>query len=103
MLTNSKQILTAGDMSGSLISDVYDLQYKSLAAVQAFYTGTPVGSLVVQVSNDGTHWSTAQTATAISAAGDIMINLGLVGYQFLRVIYTRTSGTGALLLIASSK
>lgn len=103
MLTNSKQIITAGDMSGSLTSAVYDLQYKSLAAVQAFYTGSPVGSLVVQGSCDGTHWSTQQTATAISAAGDILLNIGLVGFQFLRVIYTRSSGTGSLLVIASSK
>lgn len=104
MLTNSKQILTAGDMSQATLTSVaYDLQEKSLAAMQAIYTGSPVGSLQVQGSNDDIHWSAVGSPTAISAAGDVLVNIGLVGFQFMRAVYTKTSGTGALTLIASAK
>lgn len=103
MLTNSKQILTAGDMSGDLTSVSYDLQEKSLAAMQAVYTGAPTGSLQIQGSNDNVNWSSVGSPVAISAAGNTLVNLGLVGFQFMRAFYDFTSGTGALTLIASGK
>lgn len=103
MLTNSKQILTAGDMSLTLTSVSYDLTEKSLAAMQAVYTGSPTGSLQVQGSNDDLNWSSVGSAVAISAAGSTLQNIGLVGFQFMRAVYTPSGGTGALTLIASAK
>ncbi len=54
--TNSQDksitILSAGDMSGDLESSATDIQGISNYSIQVVYTGSPVGTLKVQISMD---------------------------------------------------
>jgi hypothetical protein len=101
----------AGDMSGDLISPSYSLNQMLVWSAQFVITGSPVGVLKVQISNyPGTDtggapplvpsaWWTdvANSATAISGAGDVSYNYGVfAGYNWLRFVYTATSGSGSV-------
>lgn len=81
-------------------------------SIQAVFTGTPTGSFELQCSNDQGHidapskavqgsgvtnWTTITgSSQSVSAAGNITWDAQNVGYLWVRVIYTRTSGTGSL-------
>jgi hypothetical protein len=79
-------LLAAGDMAGSLNSNGVDLQQIFMFAIQAVYTGAPVGTLKLQVSNDDVQPSSTSnpsanvvnwvdytgSSQAISAAGNFM-------------------------------
>lgn len=107
------QIITSGDMSGSLTSIGIDLQQLVLGSVQAVWSGgsSPVGDLTLEVSNDivqvslGTNpaanvsnWITytGSTQSVSGNTGSAMYNITDMGYRWLRLKYTRTSGSGTL-------
>lgn len=94
-----------GDMSSAtLTSDEILLEHMGVVAIQAVYTGSPVGALKLQASVGGTVWTdVANSSVAVTAAGDTMWNVTDVGYSKIRVAYTRTSGTGALSLRFNEK
>lgn len=114
MRVNNVAIFTNGDMSlGSLTSQAFSLFQVYIWNAQFVFTGAPVGTLSVQVSSDPgmdtagfppqpTHWTTlTQPApntlpVAIAAAGDADINSDPAGYNWVRFVYTKTSGTGSL-------
>lgn len=78
--------------------------------VQAVVTGSPVGSLVVQASNDNVTGATADkaaaaatnwtaipgAAVAVNGAGTYLIPVVELAYRAIRVAYVPTSGTGTL-------
>lgn len=102
----TKQIVIDGDMSTSVVnSTAMDMNQLTISSIQAVFTGSPVGTLKVQVSNsmvvdctDSTVVWTDYTGSsqAISAAGNFAYNLSEYGYRCVRLVYTRTSGTGVL-------
>lgn len=92
-------------------SDPIWVGHISQYAVQIVVSGSPVGAFKLQASCDegprtanspnmGTgisNWSDITDATAaVSAAGISFINISDSGYYWFRVIYTKTSGTGAI-------
>lgn len=87
--------LIDGDMSGTLTTVSTSMLVKKLAAVQCVYTGSPVGSLALQVSVDGISFVDALTQ-AVTGADTTIFNLPLLGSCYIRVKYTFTSGTGSL-------
>ena len=104
MFFSNNPILTAGDMSTSLTSDIEDMTRKIWIAIQAVYTGSPVGDLTLEASNDKVTWTTVANSTvAVSGASSAMWNIQNCGYSWLRLVYTRTSGTGSLTARNSSK
>lgn len=114
-----KQIISAGDMSqATVVSNGIDMNQIALASIQAVYTGAPVGTLTLEISNDivaidptvanqgaaVTNWSTyTGSSLAISAAGNFTYNLSDIGYRWIRVKYTKTSGTGTINATLSAK
>lgn len=77
-------------------SDALSVEDASLAAVQIIMTGgSPVGSLKLQGSIDGSNWHdiTSSTVAVGSAADDALWNIIGIGYPTIRVVYTRTSGS----------
>lgn len=99
------KIVTSGDMSQATItSTAIDLTNNNQWAIQAIWTGSPVGTIKLQVSNDivdlcsnVTHWSDyTQTIQTVSSAGDFLWNSWVANYHCLRLIYIKTSGTGSL-------
>lgn len=81
-------------------------------ALQLVFTGSPVGTFKLQASNDVGHIDSAGSsmqvsgitnwtdvtgsAVAVSAAGNVMWNAENVGYTWVRVVWTYTSGSGSL-------
>ena len=112
-------ILSAGDMSTATLSSTgVDMNQIVLASIQAVMTGSPVGVLTLEVSNDivkinpavanqGANvvtWTTyTGSAVSVSASGDFLWNLSEIGYRWLRLKYTKTSGTGSLTAVMSGK
>jgi hypothetical protein len=95
-------VITAGDASGNLTSSVIDASYLMLASVAVTSTSTAVGTVKLQASNDAPNttpsiWTDIPSATAaISAAGTVLIPKTDIAYEYIRVVYTSTSGSGTL-------
>jgi hypothetical protein len=98
-------IISAGDMSqATLTSDEILLGQIFVCAVQAVFSGAPVGSLKLQASVDGTTWTdVANSTVAVSAAGDCLWNITDIGFPLMRCVYTKTSGTGSLTVTVEGK
>lgn len=108
-----------GDMSADITSPVTDIRFIDNVALLLKWTGTPVGTFAVQgsvdyvaalpnasrVANAGT-WTSLTLSPTPSAAGSadhVLIDLPALGFPFIRVVYTRTSGTGTLTMYISGK
>lgn len=89
-------------MSEDLVSSSVDVRELSGINIQLEYTGAPVGTFTLQASNDRINpvpqtWNTIPfSATPITSAGEYMLNVDSSYYGWIRVLYTRTSGTGTL-------
>lgn len=68
-------------------------------SIQGVWTGSPVGDIKIQASNDCTNWDDITgTDQSISSAGSFLWNVTSLSYHCMRVLYTRVSGTGSLIL-----
>lgn len=120
--------ITDGDMSqATLTSLVTEIQYLDNVGYQLDWTGSPVGTFQIQVSsnykrydltdkvtNAGTwlplvltYWDGAAfvTSTTIptSLGSPIFLDLALLSAPFIRVLYTKGSGTGTLQCMVTGK
>lgn len=109
-------LLNAGDASGSLNSGVLNMQFLYGVAIQAVFTGSPVGTIKLQGSCDpGTlniqiaptsviNWNDiSDSSQAVSGSGIVDWNYNGAFFKWLRVVYTSTSGTGTLTITANGK
>ena len=122
----AKTIGSGLSMSANATTQGIDLQYFLGASLQAIWTGSALGTLKLQVSNDmvtpyiaGTNpigsyvdpadpaisvvnWadytgSVASTTTYASASsGNLLWNAADTSYRWIRAAYTSASGTGTL-------
>lgn len=123
----SYAVISAGDMSSaSLTSKPTNILYLDDVGVQATWSGSPVGLVSVEVSADyaatpsgevtnAGNWApltftyyngaTFVTATSIptSVGSPIYLDLALLSAPWLRVVYTKTSGTGSLTVMIVGK
>jgi hypothetical protein len=94
--------------TATLTSTPVRLESVDRYSIQAVYTGAPVGSLKLQASNDPlptgtgaaesvTNWTdiTGSTEAVAAAGSSLWVDLAAV-FQWVRVYYTKTSGTGTL-------
>ena len=110
-------VVTDGDMSDDITSEVTIIQKLSLVSYSVAFTGTPTGDFTVEVSNDyalspggevansGT-WSTVTLSSATSAAGadgNGFIDIGLISAYAIRLKYTSGSGEGVLNAVINAK
>lgn len=118
MRVENKSIVTNGDMSSDIISLSVSLDHFWLGAVQCVWTGTPTGNLFIEHSCDPgtpgnmlqpdfgvTNWTlfTGSTVATGGAAGMAVINCNYMGAKWLRLHYTKSSGTGTLNVISNFK
>lgn len=111
-------MVTDGNMSlASITSNPTNIAYMDNIVVQLNFTGTPVGTFEIQVSIDyeqddqGNVLNTGNwTALALSpnpaaagSAATIFLDLNQMGSMWVRVKYTRTSGTGTLNAFIAAK
>ena len=99
----NEKIISAADMSSSFSSDAILLDQIYGYSFQAVFTGTPNGVFKLQCSNDDVKssssvvgWSdVGSSSQAISAAGDLFYNIDAAHYKWVRIVYTRSSGSGS--------
>lgn len=98
--------LSGTDLASSITGPALSLEHMGGYSFFVKLTGSPVGSLSLQASNDPaepngaapSNWVTlaSPAAVAISAAGTTFLNVPDVFYRWVRLVYTATSGTGAV-------
>jgi hypothetical protein len=102
-----KQIITAGDLSQATVaSSVIGIKYLDNVSIQCNLTGAPVGSLAIQTSTDHDEDDkgnvlaagnfVSYTSASISASGNVVFDLNQVAAPFVKILYTKSSGTGAI-------
>jgi len=96
MRKNYKTITDAGSISANFTSDPWSVEDADKYCLQLVFTGSsPTGTFALQGSVDGSSWTTV-TSQAVTANGDILWESGLCAIPIIRVIYTRSSGTGTV-------
>ena len=125
MRTFNKQIATTVPMNANYNSPYTPLKNIYTYSMAAIVTGTPTGTIKLQASNDPETNDTQTNSTGLSpavgpsnwaditgstfslvAAGETMWNVNAVGYNYVRVVYTDTSGgtsTATMNLIVNCK
>lgn len=104
-------IVTNGNMaSASITSSATNIQYLDNVCIELIFTGTPTGAFEVQgsvdyqqdangnITNAG-HWvpiTLPSSPVASGVAGTILIDMNQLSFPYIRVVYTRTSGSGTL-------
>lgn len=111
-------VIHNGDMTSSIISAVTLLPTLSMVSYDVSWTGTaPVGVVTVEVSNtykqsaDGTvtnsgNWTTLvlSSPTPVSGStGNGFIDVDATAGYAIRLVYTRTSGTGTFNAVVNGK
>lgn len=98
----------SGDMSASITGPTTTIDMIDQVCYQVTWTSSnAVGVISVQGSVDGTTFNdltfTPALAQPASNNGSYLINLALIPFPYVRVKYTRTSGTGTLVVYLSAK
>jgi hypothetical protein len=99
-------LMSAVSLGASTTSNPVDVTHLSNVAIHLIYTGTPTGTIDVEVSNDSTNWivlGSPNTVALSGAAGGTLLQLTNIGYYHLRIKYTRTSSTGTLTALLGGK
>lgn len=107
------RIVTNGNMIATITSSVVPLDNVQDFSIEGIWTGSPNGSIIVQVSNDMVNSSAAiaanswvdytNTSQTITTAGNFLWNFTNQNMKWLRVVYTFSSGTGTLNVIYGRK
>jgi hypothetical protein len=97
-------LVVNGDMSGNITSIPFLITQGWIGAIQAHWTGAPVGTIELLISNDNVIYSVyTGSSTTVSGSGDFLWNLAACGFNYIKVQYTFTSGTGTLNVTANYK
>jgi hypothetical protein len=92
------ELVVDGDMSGDITSASTNILHTDRVGYQLVWTGTPVGTFSVEVSNDDTTWAELTLSTEITgggAADNAFIDVETAA-KFVRVKWTNSSSTGTL-------
>ena len=90
--------LTAQSMAATVTGASTNVLYTDRVAYQINWTGSAVGIFTVEGSNDEVVWTNLPLSTSVTAdnaADDAVIEVE-TALKFVRLLYTRTSGTGTL-------
>lgn len=111
------KIIDAVSMAASVTSSIAPIQEQDNIGVQLHWTGSPVGAFTIEVSMDhkqdsqgnvqvAGNWISLTLDPTITASGsgdDAYIDLNQLSAPYVRVVYTRTSGTGSLTAYITGK
>lgn len=103
-------IIVAGSMGGNITSSPVEVKNQDNIGLQFNWTGSPVGVFTIQISMDYKqdiegnvmvtgNWVTIPVSPSIAAAGSAdsaYVDINQTSAQYMRIVYTRTSGTGTL-------
>jgi hypothetical protein len=104
------KIVTNGSMTGNITSTAVDLVRTQQYSIQAVWSGSPVGTIQLNVSNDigscanASNWVTyTSSLQTVNGAGNFLWNVAYANYNCVEVVYTFTSGSGTLNVIYGGK
>jgi len=86
-------IVSSGDMSSNITSEAVELF--SAYALEISVSGSPVGTIYLEGSNDDTTYYEVANQI-ISGALDRLYNVPDSIYKYIRIRWVRTSGSGTL-------
>ena len=92
----NKPVITVQPMTANITSGIVDLAEVRNYNVQFTATGSPIGTYNVLISNDGVNFGPVGAAQAINTAGTQNITDKAIGYRYIEVIFSFTSGSGIL-------
>lgn len=107
-LVYTAEVASAQNLGASFDSNPIKIQYLDNVGIQCNFSGSPVGTLSIQVSADyqqdlqgnvinAGHWVTLQsTSTALTVGSPIYFDLTQLSAPWVRVDFVRTSGTGSM-------
>lgn len=96
---NDVSLVTSGNMASDITSDGIDLRWLDNIIIYISFSGTPTGTFSVEVSPNESDWYELDLSPVPAASGTadtIRIDINQLGDSYLRLKYTRTSGTGTL-------
>lgn len=106
MKISNEAIFSAVSLGASANSAAIDSSFVLSVSIQAVVSssaGSPVGTLKLQGSNDQpqtggpSNWSDIASATvSVNDDGTYLIGKTDICHQYIRAVYTRTSGTGSM-------
>lgn len=100
------QIFTNASMAVSQTSQVVNIKYLDDICISFSFSGTPTGTFAVLASNDSVNFipvTLSAVPVASGTAGNILIDMGLLSFPYIKVTYTPTSGSGTLNGFLSAK
>lgn len=94
----NQRVIADGSMGGNLSTSSIEVSEVALGSVHAIWSAgsTPVGDLIVSGSNDNSTFTTISTDAVSGNSGSLLKRLGSIDFAYLKVSYTRTSGSGTL-------
>lgn len=97
-------VLNAVAMTANRTSSLFDGSEARVFGARISWTGTsPVGTVNLRASLDGTNWDTIASHIVAANLGSVLINLGPLPYPYLQAAYDFISGTGTLTVQICSK
>lgn len=91
-------LLSESALGADKRTEILDMSNLYGLSAQVTYTGTYVGVLKIEVSNDGINFAELSTpTTSLSAAGTYVINLDNVFYKYARFFLDHSSGSATTL------
>ena len=105
MNTIAKRVFVSTDMTGTIVSEIVDLNNMEHLGIHAVWTGAPTGDLHFEVSGQigtPTVWEIFDTASVAGAGSQYWIDRN-VPYRWARLRYQPTGGTGTIDADAISK
>lgn len=107
-IIKSYKVIDAGDMSAtSITGTVTACTGIDNIGMLAEWSGTsPVGVITVEVQNGTSGWSALDFGNPIAISGNtgnLNININQIPFENIRVVYTKSSGIGALTVTLAAK
>jgi hypothetical protein len=110
------KLIVGGDMGGNL-SAIQPISLQDNVGIQLRWTGTPTGAFSFLISMDhlqdaegnvlvAGHWVAIPLSPPIAAAGsadDAYVDLNQISASYLKVVYTRSAGSGSLDALVMAK
>lgn len=93
---SSSYSLSMGATGDGTAVNIEDVKNFSAEVSWSGGDGTTAGTFKLQASNTGSFWDdiTGATATVAAGSGNDMIYVPDSSYRYVRIVYTRTGGTG---------
>jgi hypothetical protein len=106
--TGANPAVVSGSMAANIIGPTTQITMIDQVCYQVTWTSSnAVGVISVQGSNDGLTFYDLTFSPALaqpnSDNGGYLINLALIPFSCIRLVYTRTSGTGTLNVVLGAK